>query len=131
MCLYNCWSLLMPMINDKSIVRRELYKHVYDLLKSPKNVIFLYCGSFFSYKCFSCNCLHKIHQWLAFNITDKIGTSYIPTFESCLYIYQVHIWWFCRNWFWKGFLALMSSFLMSHTEKESTLQKRKNCCIMT
>lgn len=24
------------MINDKSIVRRELYKHVYDLLKSPK-----------------------------------------------------------------------------------------------
>lgn len=27
---------LMPMINDKSIVRRELYKHVYDLLKSPK-----------------------------------------------------------------------------------------------
>lgn len=44
---YNCWSLLMPMINDKSIVRRELCIHVYDLLKSKKNVIFLYRESFF------------------------------------------------------------------------------------
>lgn len=77
----------MPMINDKSIVRRELYIHVYDLLKSPKNVIFLYCGSFFSYKSFSCNCLHKIHQGLDFNITDKIGTSYIYLHSHvCMYI---------------------------------------------
>lgn len=38
---------LMPMINDKSIVRRELYIHVYDLLKSPKMWFFCIVDLFF------------------------------------------------------------------------------------
>lgn len=38
---------LMPMINDKSIVRRELYIHLYDLLKSPKMWFFCIVDLFF------------------------------------------------------------------------------------
>lgn len=56
-------------------------------IEIPQKCDFFCILDLFSYDA-SCNCLHKIHQGLASNNRDKIGTSYI---YIVMFVYKEYI----------------------------------------